>query len=69
MTGGPTPKYFLNFSQPKTQKWWLEEYVGPALDHPEIDVSSLQAVYRCFVIYGDIRTDIGVSSSQAVYRC
>merc|ERR1711871_1041318 len=24
-SGGPTPKYFLNFSNPATQKWWVEE--------------------------------------------
>jgi hypothetical protein len=36
-SGGPTPKYFLNFSNPKTQTWWLEKYVGPALDQPNID--------------------------------
>ena len=36
-SGGPTPKFFLNFSNPKTQTWWLEKYVGPALDQPDID--------------------------------
>lgn len=36
-SGGPTPKYFLNFSNPKTQAWWLEKYIGPALDQPNID--------------------------------
>lgn len=28
-SGGPTPKYFLNFSNPKTQAWWLEKYAPP----------------------------------------
>ena len=36
-SGGPTPKFYLNFSNPRTQAWWLDEYVGPALDNPDID--------------------------------
>ena len=36
-SGGPTAKYFLNFSNPATQKWWVEEYVGPVFDEPNID--------------------------------
>ena len=35
--GGPTPKYFLNFSNPKTQEWWLNKYIGPAFEDPNID--------------------------------
>ena len=26
-SGPPTPKYFLNFSNPATQRWWVNEYV------------------------------------------
>ena len=33
----PTPKYFLNFSNVKTQQWWLNSYVAPALDDVNID--------------------------------
>lgn len=36
-SGPTTLKYFLNFSNPDTQAWWLNEYVAPALSHPEID--------------------------------
>lgn len=36
-SGGPTPKYFLNFSNPATRTWWLYKYVTPALDQPDID--------------------------------
>ena len=36
-SGGVTPKYFLNFSNPKTQTWWLDKYIGPALDQPHVD--------------------------------
>ena len=36
-SGGPTPKFFLNFSNPKTQDWWLQKYIAPALDQPDID--------------------------------
>jgi len=36
-SGGPTPKFFLNFSNPRTTSWWLDKYVGPALDQPNID--------------------------------
>lgn len=36
-SGGPTPKYFLNFSNQATRSWWLEKYVAPALDQPDID--------------------------------
>lgn len=35
--GGTTPKYFLNFSNPKTQQWWLSKYISPALENPVID--------------------------------
>jgi hypothetical protein len=35
-SGGPTPKYFLNFSNPATRSWWLDKYVAPALNHPDI---------------------------------
>ena len=36
-SGGPTVKYFLNFSQPRARAWWLNEYVAPALDAPGVD--------------------------------
>ena len=32
-----TPKYFLNFSNLKTQTWWLDKYIGSALDQPHVD--------------------------------
>ena len=36
-SGGPTPKYFLNYSNPRTQQWWLQQYVAPALEQADID--------------------------------
>ena len=36
-SGGVTPKYFLNFSNPAARAWWLDKYVTPALEHPDID--------------------------------
>ena len=36
-SGPPTLKYFLNFSNPDTQTWWLNEYITPALSQPNID--------------------------------
>ena len=34
---GPTLKYYLNFSNPRARAWWLEQYIQPALEQPNID--------------------------------
>ena len=36
-SGPASLKYFLNFSNPKTRRWWLNDYVGPALSHKLVD--------------------------------